>query len=159
MKPSAVERRPGPWRICEFFTIAALMSMVATSMPREAFEPVSHVGGWDFETPAGRDNLRGYIGQMGPDFIFIACPKGPWSQAPRLQNPHQCRMAQQEQQTGYDLLVFLEELIHFQIGRTRVVAGVNLAPSRVWTQPPWKAACDRPDMSEAVLGMGTSRTT
>ena len=41
LKPSALERRPGPWRICEFFTRAALLSMVATAMHWEAVEPVS----------------------------------------------------------------------------------------------------------------------
>ena len=59
---------------------------------------------------------------------------------------------------GRELLVFLEELIHFQIDRTRVVAGVNPARSKVWKQMPLKAAFDRPDMSEAVLDMGTSRS-
>ena len=68
LKPSALERRPGPWRICEFFTMAALLSMVATAMHWEAFEPVSRTAGWDFETPDGRDHLRGYIGRMDPDF-------------------------------------------------------------------------------------------
>ena len=48
--------------------MAALLSMVATAMHWEAVEPVSRTAGWDFETPDGRDNLRGYIGQMDPDF-------------------------------------------------------------------------------------------
>ena len=66
LKPSALERRPGPWRICEFFTMEVLLSMVATAMHWEACEPVSRTAGWDFETPDGRDNLRGYIGQTDP---------------------------------------------------------------------------------------------
>ena len=96
--------------------------------------------------------------QMGPYVLLIVFPKGPWPLAPSVQNPHQCRVTQQEQQQGRDLLVFLEELNHFQIGRARAVAGINLAHSRVWKQPPLKAVLDRPDMPEALLDMGTSRS-
>ena len=139
--------------------MAALLSMVATAMHWEAFEPVSRTAGWDFETPDGRDHLRGYIGRMDPYFLFFAFPKGPWSRAPCLRNPHQCRVAQQEQRKGRELLVFLEELIHFQIDRERAVAGVNPKHSKVWKQLPLKAVFDRPDMSESWLNMGTSWST
>ena len=67
--------------------------------------------------------------------------------------PHQVRALQQAREKNRSLLVFTEELVHWQADRGRAVGSESPIRALSWQEPPMQAAFGRPDMSEGVVDM------
>ena len=83
----------------------------------------------DMLTEEGRQDDRTYLQLVDPDFIMIADPCGPWSKMNLNMNqrtPEQIRRLHEKQENSRFLLVFVEEVVHFQHVRKRAVVRENL---------------------------------
>ena len=93
--------------------------------------------------------------EVDRDFMVIAQPCGPWSQMQQMnqRTPHQIRRLMRKRQQHRSLLVFVEELVHWQAARRRAVVSESPVRALSWLEPPLQAAFSRPDMGAKVLDM------
>ena len=151
---AAGERRPGPWRFLEIFTWTCAITMAAHQRGWETYEPIT-LPGWNLDLPEVRAKARAYIEEVDPDFIMIAPPCGPWSQIQIInqRTPMQIRNLQRKRFDALELLLFVEEVVHFQHCRGRAVAVENPKTSLLWQQAPMRSVVDLPGMSAAEVDM------
>ena len=131
-----------------------MMTTTASLKGRDTDQPTTFLE-WDLLLPKDRGRTPEYLTDIDPDFLFIAPPRGSWSQmqAMRQANPHQCRELRRKQAEARPLLVFVEELVQWQVARSSAVAMENPAAAKRWKEALMEAAFSRRDVSQALAGV------
>ena len=93
--------------------------------------------------------------QIDPDFVVIAPPCGPWSQVQLLnqKTPLQVRELQMKREEARELLLFVEEVVHFQLRCGRAVVVENPTRSLLWAQTPMLSAMALPGVAAVTVDM------
>ena len=132
LAPRFVPRRPGAWRLIEVFTWVCILTMAAHSRGWEAFEPIV-APRWDLGTPGDRARAREFIKDVDPDLVVLEPPANLWGQVDLIKQrtPLQMRDLQRRRASARDVLTLVEEVLHFQRVRGRVVVK-GPSGSRIW---------------------------
>ena len=118
------------------------------------YEPIA-MPRWDLNLPAIRAKAREYLVEVDPDFVVLSPPCGAWGQT-RVYNqgtPWQMRELQRKKEQARELLVFVEEVVHYQHRRGRALVVENPRKSLMWEQAPIQSAMSLPGMSAVKVDM------
>jgi len=147
-------RKPGPWRMIEIFTWTCMVSIIAAGMGWMTYQPIT-LPDFDMRDPVDRQRAREYLEDIDPDFVMLAQPCLPWTQLQNInqRTPQQCRDLQEKREADRPLLLFTEEVVHWQEARGRAVGSESPDRAASWKEPPMVAAFSSEGMSSARCDM------
>ncbi len=128
-------RKPGAWRIVEFFTWSLMFTALAGAQNSnwDVFDPVQE-NHFNVREASGRDQVREYLMKIDPDVLVLSPKLSPFRMKNfgKLHNPTSVRIDQQEKHQLRQLLVFISEIMCWQEARGRVVLLFGSVYPRFW---------------------------